>query len=144
MIGTSDPAVCAQCHEAGSRGFAAAAEIRAALGGFEDGFRKVEGLLEQAERKGVEVSDARFKLLDVTTILVGVKNLTHGLDVAALRTSVSEGEAALAGVRAEGEKALREARFRRQGLIVATVCLALLAIALALKVRHMSRARRPD
>jgi len=142
MIGTDDPAVCAQCHEQGSRGFAAAAEIRTALDGFEGAFQDVEGLLALAEQKGVEVSDAKFKLLDVTTILVGVKNLTHGLDVAEIRKSVGEGETALAGVRAAGEKALEEARFRRQGLVVATVCLAFLAVALALKVRQMSRQRK--
>lgn len=142
MIGTSEPAVCVQCHEQGSRGFAAAAEIRTALDGFEGAYRDVEGLLALAEQKGVEVSDAKFKLQDVTTTLVGVKNLTHGLDVAEIRKSIGEGETALAEVRAAGDKALREARFRRQGLVVATICLALLALALGLKVRQMSGPRK--
>ena len=142
MIGTDDAAVCVQCHEQGSPGSTAAAEIRRALDGFEGAFKEAEGLLTLAERKGVEVTDARFKLLDVTTVLVGVKNLTHGLDLAEIRKMVGEGETALAAVRAAGEKALQEARFRRQGLIVATICLALLAVALALKARQMARARK--
>ncbi len=142
MIGVSGAAVCGQCHEQGSRGFAAATEIRGTLNGFEGAFREVEGLLALAERKGVEVSDAKVRLLDVTTALVGVKNLTHGLDVAEIRMMVAEGETALSEVRAAGEKALREARFRRQGLVVATVCLAFLAVALILKVRQMAGARK--
>jgi predicted CXXCH cytochrome family protein len=142
MIGTDDSAVCMQCHEKGSRGFDAAAEIRRNLDGFESGFQAAEGLLARAKQKGVEVSDAEFKLQDVTTVLVTAKNLTHGLDTAEIAKAVAEGEAALAGVRTAGEKALDEARFRRQGLAVTTVLLAVFAVALALKIRRMARARR--
>jgi predicted CXXCH cytochrome family protein len=142
MIGTDDRAVCMQCHEKGSRGFEAAAEIRRHLDGFESGFQAAESLLARAKQKGVEVSDAEFKLQDVTTVLVTAKNLTHGLDTAEIAKTVAEGEAALAGVRTAGEKALDEARFRRQGLAVTTVLLAVFAVALALKIRRMARARR--
>ncbi len=142
MIGTDDRAVCTQCHEKGSRGFEAAAEFRRELDGFESGFRAAEDLLALAKKKGVEVSDAEFKLQDVSTFLVSAKNLTHGLDAAEIATSVSEGETALTGVRAAGEKALGEAKFRRQGLAVTTAVLALFGVALALKVWHMTRVRR--
>ena len=142
MIGTDDRAVCMQCHEKGSRGFDAAAEIRRDLDGFESGFQAAEGLLVRAKQKGVEVSDVEYKLLDVNTVLVTAKNLTHGLDTAEIAKTVAEGEAALAGVRTAGEKALDEARFRRQGLAVTTVLLAVFAAALALKIRRMARTRR--
>lgn len=141
MIGTEEGATCAQCHDQGSRGFEVAAEIRRKLEGFESGFQEAEGLLEQAKRKGVEVSDVEFKLQDVNTLLVSAKNLTHGLDTAELDSAVSEGEKALAGVREAGEEALDEAKFRRRGLAVTTALLALFAVALALKVRQMGRAR---
>ena len=139
MIGTDDKAVCVQCHEKGSRGFEAAAELRREIDGFDGGFQAAAGLLSQAKQKGVEVSDAEFKLQDVNTILVTAKNMTHGLDTAELAKTVAEGEELLAGVRAAGEKALDEARFRRRGLAVTTALLALLAIALALKIRRMGR-----
>jgi predicted CXXCH cytochrome family protein len=142
MIGTDDNSVCVQCHEKGSRGFEAAAEFRRILTGFESGYRTAGELLSRAKQKGVEVSDGEFKLLDVTTILVTAKNMTHGLDTAEIAKTVAEGEEALVGVRTAGEKALDEARFRRQGLAVTTVLLAVLAVALALKVRRMARARR--
>ncbi len=142
MIGTDDRAVCGQCHEKGSRGSEAAAELRGELDGFESGFRAAADLLARAKLKGVEVSDAEFKLQDVNTILLTAKDLTHGLDTAGIRKTVAEGETALAGVRTAGEKALEEARFRRRGLGVTTVLLALLAAALALKIRRMARARR--
>jgi predicted CXXCH cytochrome family protein len=142
MIGTDDRAVCMQCHEKGSRGFEAAAELRRHLDGFESGFQAAEALLARARQKGVEVSDVEYKLLDVNTVLVTAKNLTHSLDTGEIVKTVAEGEAALAGVRTAGEKALDEARFRRQGLAVTTVLLAVFAVALALKIRRMARARR--
>jgi hypothetical protein len=142
MIGTDERATCVQCHDKGSRGFEAAAEFRRRIDGFESGFRAAEGLLAQAREKGVEVSDAEFKLQDVTTLLVSAKNLTHGLDGAEIAKAVSEGEKALAGVREAGEKALDEARFRRRGLAVTTALLALFGLALALKIRQMTRARQ--
>ena len=142
MIGTDGRAVCTQCHEKGSRGFEAAAELRRQLDGFESGYQAADALLKRAKQKGVEVSDVEYKLLDVNTILVTAKNLTHGLVMAEIAKAVAEGEAALAGVSTAGEKALDEARFRRQGLAVTTVLLAVLAAALALKIRRMAQARR--
>jgi predicted CXXCH cytochrome family protein len=142
MIGTDDRAVCGQCHEKGSRGSEAAVGLRRDLDGFESGFRAAAELLERAKQKGVEVSDAEFRLQDVNTILLTAKDLTHGLDTAGIRKTVAEGEAELDSVRSAGEKALDEARFRRRGLGVTTVLLALLAAALALKIRRMARARR--
>ncbi len=142
MIGTSEGATCTQCHDADSRGFEAAAEIRRILDGFEAEFTSTEDLLKVAKRKGVEVSDAEYGLREVNTFLVSVKNLTHGLDTAEIAKTAAEGEAALSEVRKAGEKALHEARFRRQGLAVTTAFLVLLAVALALKVRKMGHMRR--
>src|SRR4030042_1659726 len=116
MIGTDDKAVCVQCHEKGSRGFEAAAELRREIDGFDGGFRAAAGLLSLAKQKGVEVRDAEFKLQDVNTILVTAKNMTHGLDTAELAKTVAEGEELLAGVRAAGQTALDGGRFRRRGL----------------------------
>jgi len=144
MIGTDAGAVCVQCHDPGSRGFETAAEIRRTLDGFSAAYDEVEGLLGLARRKGVEVSDAEFSLLDVHTVLVSAENLTHGLDAAAISKAVAEGEQALGGVRTAARGAVDEASFRRRGLAVTTAILALFGAALALKVRRMGRLRRGE
>jgi hypothetical protein len=90
------------------------------------------------------VSDAEFRLLDVHTVLVSAENLTHGLDAAEVGKSLDEGEKTLLGVREAAVGAVKEAGFRRRGLAVTTAILALFAVALALKVRRMGRARRGD
>jgi len=141
LIGSTAGSACIQCHEAGSKAWTTAAELRSLLEEFESGTASAEVALDAADRKGVEVSEARFKLQDVHTILVSAKNLTHGLDLAEIRKAIVEGENALAEVEAAGQKALAEARFRRRGLVVATICLALLAAALALKIRRLKEKR---
>jgi len=141
MLGTGEGAVCAQCHEPGSKPFAAAARMKDLLGGFSGEIEANRSLLELAERKGVEVADPKYRLQEVHTLLVSVRNLTHGLDLADLEQKVGEGKSLLVGVRASAEGALREARLRRTGLIVATICLILFAFAFYLKIRQMRRPR---
>jgi predicted CXXCH cytochrome family protein len=144
MIGTGSGAVCVECHDQGSRGFDVAAELRRTLDGFTAHYGEVAGLLSLAKRKGVEVSDAEFRLQDVHTVIVSAENLTHGLDTAEIDKTVADGEKELLGVRASAVSAVKEASFRRRGLVVATVLLALFAVALALKVKRMGRARRGE
>jgi hypothetical protein len=111
------------------------------LGGFSGEIEANRSLLDLAERKGVEVADPKYRLQEVHTLLVSVRNLTHGLDLADLEQKVGEGKSLLVGVRASAEGALREARLRRTGLIVATICLILFAFAFYLKIRQMRRPR---
>jgi len=140
MLGASSGSVCVQCHEPGSKGAAAAAELRNLIDGFETRIQSDDGILAVAARKGVEVSEPRFRLQEVNTTLVSVENLVHGLNLEEIKKKVDEGDQALAGIHKEGEAALAEARFRRTGLVVATVFLALFGIALFLKIRGLKRA----
>jgi predicted CXXCH cytochrome family protein len=141
LLGTAEGAICLQCHEPGSKGFAAAETLRALLDRFETRYDAAGALLAVAERKGVEVSEAKFELQDVLTTLLSAKNLTHGLAVDEIRKTIEEGGKALDGVEKSGREALDEASYRRRGLVVATICVALLAIALMFKVHRMAKVR---
>jgi hypothetical protein len=101
-----------------------------------------EDILALAEKKGVEVSQPKFRLQDVNTILVSAKNLTHGLAIEDIRQKAGEGEKILADIRQAGDKALQEAKFRRTGLVIATAFLALFGLALFLKIRDMTKSGR--
>jgi predicted CXXCH cytochrome family protein len=137
MLGTGGGAVCVQCHEPGSKPFVAAGRMKELLAGFGSEIEANQSLLDRAERKGVEVSDPKYRLQEIHTLLVSVRNLTHALDLADIEQKVGEGKSLLVGVRALGEAALREAKLRRTGLVVATVLLILFAFAFYLKIRQM-------
>ena len=137
MLGTGEGAVCIQCHEPGSKPFVAAGRMKELLADLSSEIEADQSLLGRAERKGVEVSDPKYRLQEIHTLLVSVRNLTHALDVVDIEKKVGEGKSLLVEVRTSGEAALREAKLRRTGLVVATVFLILFAFAFYLKIRQM-------
>jgi len=134
--------VCVQCHDAGTEPHQTGLKIKQQIDNFVASSEAAGALLATAERKGVEVSEARFKLQDATTALVLARNLTHALSPAEIEVSLEEGAKSLADAKTRGEEALREANFRRSGLIIATLFIMLLAAALYLKIRQIQA--QPD
>jgi predicted CXXCH cytochrome family protein len=137
--------VCVQCHDAGTEPHQTGLEIKQRIDGYVASSEAARKLLASAERKGVDVGEAQFKLQDATTALIQARNLSHGLSLAEIEAGLSDGAKLVAEVRTRGEAALREAKFRRSGLIVATVFILLLAVALYLKIRDFKKpSRHPE
>jgi predicted CXXCH cytochrome family protein len=135
--GKSD--VCSQCHDSGTKPFDSGLEMRRRLQAFVAAYAYDESLLGQAENKGVEVSEAKFRLQEANTALIEVRNMTHGLSLPGIEAKLTDGVKVLDDVRARGDAALREASFRKTGLVVATAFILLLALALYLKIRDLQR-----
>jgi predicted CXXCH cytochrome family protein len=91
MLGTGQKSVCIQCHESGSKGYQAAADLGRIFESLQKQTGQNEDILALAEKKGVEVSQPMFRLRDVKTILVSAKNLTHSLAVEDIREKAGEG-----------------------------------------------------
>ena len=139
MLGTDEKSVCVQCHDKGSAGYAAAAALKAAVDATQGRYDREVGALDLAERKGVEISDARFKLQEARTVLVSATNLVHSLSPDEVSRKLAESDPVLTEVEKAGAEALREAKFRRSGLVVATFFLALFGVALFFKIRTMRK-----
>jgi len=131
--------VCVQCHDAGTEPHQTGMKIKQQIDEFIASSEAARSLLAGAERRGVEVSEAQIKLQDASTALVLARNLTHGLSLPEIDANLGEGAKVLADVKVRGEAALREAKFRRSGLIIATIFILLLAVALYLKIRDLNR-----
>jgi len=137
--------VCVQCHDAGTAPHQTGLEIKRQIDGYVASSEAAKALLDNAEQKGVDVGEAQYKLQDATTALVLARNLTHGLSPSEIEANLGEGSKVLAEVKVRGEAALREAKFRRSGLIIATLFILLLAGALYLKIRDLNRpSTRPE
>ena len=139
MLGTGEKAVCIQCHEPDSRPYQIASRIKGKLEQFKEKIRLADNLLERADRQGVEVSDPKFRLTEANTALILVRNLTHSFSLVEIEEKIEEGEKVLAEVTMAGEAALKEAKFRKTGLIIATIFLFLLAIGLFLKIKQITK-----
>jgi len=139
MLGTGEKSVCVQCHDQGSAGYKSAAALKSAIDTYQGRYDREIGTLDLAERKGVEISDARFKLQGALTVLVSAKNLVHSLSTDEVDKKLAESDPILTEVDQAGADALREAKFRRSGLVVATFFLALFGVALFFKIRTMHK-----
>jgi hypothetical protein len=75
----------------------------------------------------------------MATIDILAKNLVHGLNVTDIRKKLEEAGPTLGEVEKAGTAALGEAKYRRRGLILATVLLALFGVALFMKIRTLKK-----
>jgi len=139
MLGTGEGAVCIQCHEEGSQPFQVAGKMKEKIGKFSNSIHDVENILQAAHNKGVEVSEAQFLLREANTLLIMIRNLTHRFSLELIEEKITEGDEIVSEVKEAGEEALKEADFRRRGLVIAVFFLALMAIAVYLKVRQIDR-----
>jgi len=139
MIGTQQGALCINCHSNGDKGFAAAGMMRTRIDDLIAGIDKSTGILNQAERKGMEVSKPKFELKGATDALTHARVLIHSSSTAEVDKVVKPGlEAADKGYQA-GVAALGEWKFRREGLAVSLIFILFLAILVYLKIRQIER-----
>ncbi len=139
MLGTGEGAVCIECHDAGSEPYEIASSIKQDLEGFIAEMQNAENKLELADKQGVEVSEIKFRLQEAHTAIIQARNLIHSLSLERIDKKINEGEIVVDEVAKAGDAALREAKFRKRGLIVATVFIFLLAIALLLKIKQIEK-----
>lgn len=142
MLGTGERAVCIQCHEEDSQPYRVAAQMKQKLQDLAGKIQKADALLSSAYNQGVEVSEPRFKLREADTLLVMIRNLTHSFSLDSIEEKIREGEEVISEVTAEGEAALREARLRKTGLVIATFFVFILAVGIFLKIRQTSKKTR--
>ncbi len=139
MLGGTPPAVCTQCHPAGSSGLAAAEQMRAALEAVKTAMAQAEAVLNRASNAGMDVTDARLDVDEANTQLIRARAVTHTASVQEVNARTAEGITAAGRARAAGEAALAELIFRRRGLGVFIAVIAFVAVLLWLKLRDLQR-----
>ena len=137
MIGTGTGALCINCHSSGDKGFVAAGMMRSRIDELIAGIDKSAAILNQAERKGMEVSKPKFELKGATDALTHARVLIHSSSTAEVEKVIGPGlDVAKKGYQA-GIDALAELSFRRKGLAVSLVFILFLAGLVYLKIRQI-------
>lgn len=139
MVGTSDDAVCMQCHEEGDGGYQAAAAISAGLDSLKFTLAHARDLLDRAERGGVDVELGKFDLRAADDALIKARTAVHYFDLEKFREVLGGGMSETRNVIAQGEQAMDDLKMRRVGLAVTIPLILWVALALYLKVRSMER-----
>ncbi len=141
LLGTSPEAVCSQCHTQSERpkGFNAAVAMRQMMDSLEQSEKRAGELVEEAEQKGMEIGEAKFKLRDVRQSRLEARTMVHAFDEGRFRDVVAKGVNAAGVVSEEAHNAIGEYVFRRIGLGIATLSITVLAVALYLYIRRLER-----
>ncbi len=133
---------CLKCHEEGDKGYFAAKTMHATIDSVEINMNIANKLLEEAESKGMDVSDARFDMTDIPQFLIKARTMTHTANVDMVNETIIPGKEILEKVKATGYKAIDEFYFRRWGLGASTLIITIFTIALYLKIRDIEKRQK--
>jgi predicted CXXCH cytochrome family protein len=144
MLGVTGDAVCANCHSAsdGAKGFAVAESMRTLADSLHAMEANAHALVEEAEQKGMEIGEAKFRLRDVRQARLESRTVVHAFDGSRFRPVVEKGLVHARSVQEAARAAIHEFYFRRIGLGVSTLIITLLATCLWLLIRRIDRKQK--
>ena len=141
MLGVTPDALCIKCHsvETNPKGFEVAKNMRQLV----DSLALLEvnaGLLiGEAEQKGMEVTEAKFKLRDVKQAQLQSRTMVHSFNEAKFKETIDKGFKAAAIVTTDARAAIDEYSFRRIGLGIASIVITIVAISLYVFIKRIER-----
>lgn len=141
LLGTAPGASCSRCHSKTQfpKGYEVAKVMRSLIDSLEASEVRARNLVDEAEQKGMEVGEAKFKLRDVRQARLEARTKVHAFDEAQFRAVVDKGFVTAGDVTEEAKQAIDEYYFRRIGLGVATLIITIVAISLYLFIRRVER-----
>jgi len=142
LIGTGEKSFCVTCHSEGEPGWVAAGKIHTALTGLDAALHRSGEILDRAERAGMEVADAEVVQAGAQEQLIKARVEIHTVTAARIEETVSAGNKLAAQAYQAGEAALAELAFRRKGLALSLIIIALVVLGLWLLIRELE-ARKP-
>ena len=139
MVGTTDNAVCLNCHGPTTAGYEKAARIRASLDTLREDVKRTTEILDRAEKAGMEVSQAQFELRGAQDILLKARAAIHLFDPTAVKKLADDGIQIANKMYAKGTQAMEDLRFRHRGLWVSVGIILVAIVGLVLKIKEIDR-----
>jgi hypothetical protein len=137
-------AVCSQCHEPDSVGGKAATEMAQLISSLEKDLDRSDEILGRARRLGMEVSEPLMREREAREALVKARVAVHNFQVNSVSKPVSEGVAISLETYRAGEGALKESKFRRFGLAISLLAIAVTIAGLWMTIRSIeSKPQKP-
>jgi hypothetical protein len=103
---------------------------------------RARGVLEEAENRGMEVSQALFELEDLSNSLTRARAAIHSFHTETVAEALQPGFVVARTAWDRGLGALAEHRFRRVGLAYSSAIILALIASLLLKIRDTGARRR--
>ncbi len=144
LIGTGAGTTCTRCHAEGSAEYTEAAVMRRMLDSLDAGEAGAMAIVDEAEQKGMEIGEAKFRLREVRQARLQSRTIVHAFDEGKLRTVVDKGLGVAVWIRGEGTRAIDEYYFRRLGLGISTLIITVLAVTLYVFIRRLEKHQKEE
>lgn len=141
MLGVGEGAVCIDCHDESSGGYAAAKEMRAAIDRLSQSIQTADSLQNRARKAGVAVKDDQLQLVTARNQLTQARAHIHTFAASQVTAAADKGMASGGEAIKIGQSALQELQHRRNLLVLLVVLTLLAAGFLMLYIREHDRAR---
>jgi hypothetical protein len=140
MVGTSDSAMCMDCHSEGDKGYEAAAAIRAQLDSLVIAYETAHAKQRRVQTIGMDDVEIEFLLQESHQSLIQARTLVHTFDPEKVGPKSREGIQKAGEALVVAAAQIDDHHVRRRGFGMATLFITVLVIALFLKIRQMERA----
>ncbi len=140
LLGVSKGAVCIKCHKDNDKGYLAAEKMRSMVDSLDAAQSEADTLIAEAEQKGMEVSDAKFKLRDVHQAKIEAKTMVHSFNLKKFEDLINQkGFTVTNQVIADAQKAIHDYYFRRIGLAASVLIISILCVGLFLYIKRLDK-----
>ena len=141
LLGVTTDAVCSKCHSAtdNAKGFLVAQTMRSLIDELDSSVAHASVLIDEAEQKGMEIGEAKFKLRDARQARLQSRTMVHSFNETQFREVVDKGLKTASTVTGEANESIEEYFFRRIGLGIATLIITILAFSLYWYIRRLER-----
>ena len=131
--------VCLTCHAPDDNGGQRAQEMATSIRQLDGDIQRARETMEQAERAGVDMSQAMSELTNAHNRLVMARTTIHSLDGAKVAAETTAGLRIAAEIQEEGKQKLAELRRFREGLALSTVFIVGVVLSLYFYIRKNGR-----
>lgn len=141
LVGVTGDAVCAWCHSEDKLkpGYEVAKVMRQLIDSLVGSENRTLALINEAEQKGMEVSEAKFKLRAVRQARLESRTMVHSFNGSQFHEVIDKGLGISSNASVEAAQAIDEFYFRRWGMGVSTFIITVLAVSLYLTIRRIER-----
>ena len=130
-------AVCSGCRDTGTAPAGAATQMAGWLDGLDTALKQSETVLAEAEKSGMEVSEAQVRLIDGRENLVKARLALHSMKPTEMQKPVDEGMAIAKATQKASESRSTKRSTRRLGLAVSGRAVGIAILAIRLLLRRM-------
>ncbi len=137
LLAERSESVCGTCHEPDDPDGHEFETMKVMIDSLEYEAERSRQLLDEAERLGMEVSQAVFDLDEVNNALVKARTAIHAFQLEPVQQEIDVGLESTRSALERGEAALFEHWFRRAGLGLSAAIILALILALLIKIRNI-------